>query len=318
MNTLEQFSNGLKSCKMPLESVASACRAFLMTGAVDCSAKFQELILKRMKECDNEIDSVVFTETMCSSKTISFDTLFTWICDIVPKQKRMLDSVGILCEIFIKTNGEKGLVDVAKYLLDRIERNVDRLKSVSLLCKVLEAIGKCCCEIKSTETEQVVLTHSKSLLMLLLSEAESKMQLQRVILIDLLPNLFTIREGEDSTLRNRVAKDFVRTVLETLHSKQKKTDYRLRHENLWSLALSCEIVMGVLLVMSTKCSSFDLKSCCSCEELLKIVSIGLLVLPRSLTTKIAPAQEKRAVMLMRLVFETYVSHFIFLRQRVQT
>ena len=134
----------------------------------------------------------------------------------------MLDSVGILCEIYIKTHGEKGLVDVAKYLLDRIERNVDRLKSVSVLCKVLEAIGKCCCEIKSTETEQVVLTHSKSLLMLLLSEAESKMQLQRVILIDLLPNLFTIREGEDSTLRKRVANDFVRTVLETLHSKQKR------------------------------------------------------------------------------------------------
>ena len=134
------------------------------------------------------------------------------------------------------------------------------------------------------------MTHSKSLLMLLLSEAQSKMQLQRVILIDLLPNLFTIREGEDCTLRNRVAKDFVRTVLETLHSKQ-KTDYRLRHENLWSLALSCEIVLGVVLVMSTKCSSFDLISCCTCEELLTIVSFGLLVLPRSLTTNIAPAQE---------------------------
>lgn len=303
METLVQFSNGLKSCDMSLENVANACRAFLMTRPVDCnSPKFHESILRRMTECD-EIDACVFSCAITSSHSISFDTLFTWVRDIVPNKKRILDSVRVLCETYIKSNGEKGLVEVAKYLLDRTERDVDRLKSVSILCKILEAIRNCC-ESKRTETEEFVLTHSTMLLMLL-SEAESKMDLQRVILIDLLPNLFTIRNGEDDTLRKRVANNFVRNILDTLDSKQKVADYRLRHEDLWSLSLSCEIVCGVLLVMS-KCSSFDLKSCCSREELLKIVTNGLLTSPRSLSAKIVPAQEKRAVMLMRLVFETYV------------
>ena len=87
MNTLEQFSNGLKSCKMPLDSVASACRAFLMTGAVDCSAKFQDLILKRMTECEY-LKSITagFGNHVLLKDDILFDTLFTWICDIVPRQ----------------------------------------------------------------------------------------------------------------------------------------------------------------------------------------------------------------------------------------
>ena len=296
---------------MPMESVANACRAYLMTTPVESSLKLQETILERLKgEDEDEYVVTMLTELQLASTSISFDTLFVWIRDIVPAHKkntRILEGVCVLGEIYMKTNGEKKLVDVATYLLDRIESNVsnvDRTHSLLTLCKLLEAFKKCNTE-KQTETECFVLNRSVSFLMSLLQECDSNMHLQRVILIDLLPNLFTIRNGEDATHRKSVANMFVKKILTAMTTTQKDEDYRLRHTYMWNLSLNCSIVCGVLLVMS-KCSSFDLKLCCPDDDVLwRIVSIGLLVLPRSLTRKIVAAQEKRSIMLLRLIIETY-------------